>query len=230
MACIYENFTIPFPSKSRVSDRAHALLKIKTYIDVGDGTRFDGFPKITFTKISKPDALQKSHLILEEFNDCISIGSNCYIDSTDISAFHSSKSKLTCAKLLHNPPGKIRIGDNVSIFCTAIISYGLVTIGDNSVISAMCTIMDSNGHPTFGRTYLDEAERINFSSVTIGKNVWIGINCTVLPGVHIGDNCVIGANAVIRSNIPENCIAAGNPAKVLKKLPLMINPNTTEND
>ena len=50
----------------------------------------------------------------------------------------------------------------------------------------------------------------------MGKNVWIGANVTVLPGVTIGDNSVIGAGAVVTRNVPKNCLAVGVPAVVKK--------------
>lgn len=52
----------------------------------------------------------------------------------------------------------------------------------------------------------------------IGKNVWIASNATILPGMHIGDNSVIGAGFVVTKDIPENVIAVGNPAKVLREI------------
>lgn len=54
--------------------------------------------------------------------------------------------------------------------------------------------------------------------VTIGNNVWIGGNTTILPGVTIGDNTTIGAGSVVTKNIPSNVVAAGNPCKVIKEL------------
>jgi len=50
----------------------------------------------------------------------------------------------------------------------------------------------------------------------IGHDCVIGVNAIIMPGVHIGDEVVIGSGAVVTKNIPSNCIAAGNPAKVLK--------------
>ena len=54
--------------------------------------------------------------------------------------------------------------------------------------------------------------------MTIGDNVWLGGNTVVCPGVHIGSNVVIGAGSVVTKDIPDWCIAAGNPCKVLRKI------------
>lgn len=54
--------------------------------------------------------------------------------------------------------------------------------------------------------------------IIVGNNVWIGGNVTVLPGVVIGDNCVIGAGSVVTKDIPDNSLAVGNPRKVIRKL------------
>lgn len=54
--------------------------------------------------------------------------------------------------------------------------------------------------------------------ITIGDNVWIGDKATILGNVHIGNNVIIGANSVVTSDIPDNCIAVGVPAKIIKKL------------
>lgn len=56
------------------------------------------------------------------------------------------------------------------------------------------------------------------ASIRIGKNVWIGSNATILPGVTIGDNSIIGAGAVVTKDIPANVVAAGVPAKVIRKI------------
>ena len=49
----------------------------------------------------------------------------------------------------------------------------------------------------------------------IGRNVWIGDKATILPDVSIGNNCIIGANSVVTKSFPDNCVIAGNPAKIL---------------
>ena len=53
-------------------------------------------------------------------------------------------------------------------------------------------------------------------AISIEDGVWIGEKVTILPGVTIGTNSIIGANAVVTSNIPANCVAVGIPAKVIK--------------
>jgi galactoside O-acetyltransferase len=53
--------------------------------------------------------------------------------------------------------------------------------------------------------------------ITIGNNVWIGMNSVIMRGVTIGENSIIGANSVVTKDIPANVIAAGNPCKVIKE-------------
>jgi len=57
--------------------------------------------------------------------------------------------------------------------------------------------------------------------ITIGSDVWIGGNVTVIGGVHIGDNVVVGAGAVLTKDVPANTVVAGVPARVIKPLPAL---------
>ena len=70
---------------------------------------------------------------------------------------------------------------------------------------------------------MDPVQRLECSNrnmgvkaIEIGDNVFIGCNCLILKGAKIGDNSTIGAGSVVTGYIPDNCIAAGNPAKVIK--------------
>ncbi|GEM_PF-1230138 len=64
-------------------------------------------------------------------------------------------------------------------------------------------------------------EDVNVGEIIIGNNVWIGRNVTILKGAKIGDNCVIATGSIVTKEIPANCVAAGIPAKPVKKLPVI---------
>ena len=92
---------------------------------------------------------------------------------------------------------------------------GRVIIGDNVLIGPYSGIYTTN-HP------LNATERKagwqQSKNVTIGNNVWIGANVTILPGVQIGDNVVIGAGSVVTKNIKDNTLAYGNPCREIKSI------------
>ena len=72
------------------------------------------------------------------------------------------------------------------------------------------------GHPL---NHKEREEGLEYAlPIKVGNNVWIGGGVNVMPGVTIGDNVVIGAGSVVVKDIPANCIAGGNPCKVLKYL------------
>lgn len=113
--------------------------------------------------------------------------------------------------------GPIVIGDNVDIGKDTVIyaSKGAgVTIGNNTVIAAQCYIIDMD-HGTSANKLIVEQEN-TISPVSVGEDVWIAANVTVLKGSNICNGAVIGAKALVKGEIPENAIAVGVPAKVLK--------------
>ena len=113
---------------------------------------------------------------------------------------------------------KIRIGNNVGMNGTTIISRTQeIIIDDNTIIAGNVTLTDSDFHNPWPpeKRMIFNGEQTD-KSVYIGKNCWIGMNSIVLKGVHIGNNSVIGAGSVVVKNIPENCLAAGVPAKIIK--------------
>lgn len=117
---------------------------------------------------------------------------------------------------------KIKIGDNAVInsFCH-IGCLDNVEIGNYSVIGARTYITDhTHGTVEMNDLLLPPRHRKLFSKgpVVIGKYVLIGEGCAIMPGVTIGDHAVIGANSVVTKDIPPYCVAAGNPAKVIKNM------------
>lgn len=118
----------------------------------------------------------------------------------------------------------ISIGDNVTINmnCTFLDS-NLITIGDRVLIAPDVKIycgehsIDADkrfGVREDGTKYLISITR----PVTIGNDVWIGGNATILPGVKTGNNVIVGAGAVVTEDIPDNSLAVGVPAKVVRNL------------
>lgn len=113
---------------------------------------------------------------------------------------------------------RILIGNDVGISGGGIVAAKEVIIGDSVLMGANVFITDTDFHSTsiVNRRY--STDNIKVKPVIIGDNVFIGMDSIVLKGVHIGQNTVIGARSVVISDIPKNCIAAGNPARVIKYL------------
>lgn len=114
---------------------------------------------------------------------------------------------------------KILIGNNVGVSSIALWSEKEISIGDYTIIGANTTIIDTDAHPLSAQDRLvDLGKGAKVAPIIIGKNVFIGTNCIILKGVSIGNRSIIAAGSVVTKDIPEDCIAAGNPAKVIKHL------------
>jgi galactoside O-acetyltransferase/maltose O-acetyltransferase len=106
--------------------------------------------------------------------------------------------------------GKIIIGNHFGASGISIVSNISVIIGDNVRCGTNVMIGDRNGHE---RIYPDWQPK----PVTIGNNVWIGMNSIVMRGVTIGNNSIIGAGSIVTKDIPSNVIAAGIPCRVIRE-------------
>jgi acetyltransferase-like isoleucine patch superfamily enzyme len=93
-----------------------------------------------------------------------------------------------------------------------------LTIGENTMIGHQSSIWDYDGHPivTQGKDKPEDSYGGKASKVTIGKNVWIGFGVTILKGVNVGDSSIVAAKSFVVTDVPPNCIVAGNPAQVVK--------------
>lgn len=110
----------------------------------------------------------------------------------------------------------IRIGEDtfINYGCT-ILDGGYVTIGNNVKIGPNCSFYTPQ-HPF---NYLERrGTRETSFPISIGDDTWIGGNVTVCPGVSIGKRCIIAAGSVVIRDIPDDCMAAGNPAVVKKRI------------
>ena len=160
-----------------------------------------------FTSLGKaPIIIRPWHV--EVFGAPISIGDYvCIIAASDLRVRLSVWSDIQVS-------GRIRIG-NYCLLCPGIriSSASQISIGDNCMIASGVYLTDSDWHDVYNRIAFGKTEPID-----IANNVWIGDSAIVCKGVSIGENSIVGAGAVVANSIPANCIAAGNPAQVVKQL------------
>ncbi len=90
-----------------------------------------------------------------------------------------------------------------------------IYIGDKTMIGPNVTVC-TTGHPVYP-LYREMVAHYSLP-IHIGKNVWIGANSVILPGVTIGDNAVIGAGSIVTREIPADVVAVGNPCRVMREI------------
>lgn len=112
----------------------------------------------------------------------------------------------------------VRMGENVHFYGMPSGMFGtepwLITLGENVHITAGVTFVTHDGGTLILRKEVPDLEWT--APITIGNDVYIGIRTIVLPGVSIGNRCIIGAGSVVTKSIPDNSVAAGVPARVIK--------------
>ena len=136
---------------------------------------------------------------------------------------HVNLSGRSSFYFMHGMPEtpSITIGDHTFIGNGSTLAAAReIRIGAHCLLSALVRIHDNDGHP------LDPGRRLRHEPITIAEvapviiedNVWIGAGATILKGVRIGRDAVIGTGAVVTSDVPAGTIVAGNPARVVKSL------------
>lgn len=131
-------------------------------------------------------------------------------------------------RLISASRGDITMGDYAHIgYNSRILCVNRVAIGKYTVIAEHVTISDNNNHPVnpeyrlkMGQTpHGSDMRQLKYSEnapIIIGENVWIGNSVRINKGVTIGDNSIIAACSVVTKDVPINCIAAGNPARIVR--------------
>lgn len=115
---------------------------------------------------------------------------------------------------------KVSIGDSFSIGprgCIIVPDFSRVLIGNDCMFSFYVNVVGNDGHTIFNVNNKEPINAIRGRQIIIGNHVWIGINSTILYNSEIGEGSIIGAQSVVKNKIPNNCIAIGSPAKVIRK-------------
>lgn len=146
----------------------------------------------------------------------VKIGEAFIVNSGPESGIGTAKSKIIVSS-----GAKLVIGDGVGISSATILVNNSLTIGSYVNIGGGVFINDSNNHSTDWRDRSDrnkDVKNAKSAPIIIGDYCFIGARCMILKGVTIGEKTIIAAGSVVVKDIPANCIAGGNPCRVIKQL------------
>lgn len=165
---------------------------------------------------------KSSTIVFNEKNSSISIGDrcilNCHIILGNNSHISIGEDSIINGRISIGAWSSVVIGRELNVTSNLTIravENTRILIGDNCLFASNIIIRSNDGHPIYDtKTH----KRLNLSKgIIIGKHVWLADEVAVLKGVKIGDGSIIAMRSVVTKNIPEKCIAAGIPAKVIKK-------------
>ena len=180
--------------------------------------------KMTKVEYGKNLLLKGVPIIFNKGGAKLKIGENVTIKSSFLSNLVGLYSRTII--VTRAPGAEIEIGDNVGISGAPIYARKKITIGENTCIGGNCKILDNDFHPieaeARNKLLRDEnggdSDLVPSREIKIGKNCFIGCNSIILKGTVLGDGCVVGAGAVVCGEFEDNCVIAGNPARVIKRL------------
>ena len=167
--------------------------------EVRNGLHVKGYLKVYITRRGK-----------------LSIGKNCRINS---GANHNMIGRQQ--KNIFWAEGILSFGDNVGMSCSAFICHNCIKIGNDVTIGGNTVIYDTDFHPLdpeIRKKNSLDINNIKTLPVFIEDNVFIGAHTTILKGVTIGKNSIVGACSLVTKSIPQNEIWGGNPARFLRHL------------
>ncbi len=143
----------------------------------------------------------------------IEVGNQIVISSSGID-------NIVGSNIFVNEGAYLNIGSFSGITASSINCTLSITIGEYVKIGAGFLIMDTDFHSLEWQERMtdERKDRIKSAPVKIDNHVFVGARSIICKGVHIGEHTIIGAGSVVVSNIPENCIAAGNPCRIIRQL------------
>lgn len=145
----------------------------------------------------------------------VRIGDNFYFSSGD--AVNPIGSNLQGAIYMENG-ASLTIGNDVGMSSTRMWIHDSIKIGNHVKIGGCVLMTDTDAHPMDFMVRRSSNEGTKSAPIVIEDDVWIGAHCVILKGVIIGARSIIGAGSVVTKSIPADCVAAGNPCRVMKKL------------
>ena len=180
--------------------------------------------KMTKVEYGKNLLLKGMPVIFNKRGAKLKIGDNVTVKSSFLSNLVGLYSRTII--VTRAPEAVIEIGDNVGISGATIYARKGIYIGKNTCIGGNCKILDNDFHPIdmedriklLNDVHGGDSDLIPSREIHIGKNCFLGCNSIILKGTVLGDGCVVGAGAVVSGRFEDNCVIAGNPARVIQRL------------
>ncbi|MEL7236388.1 MAG: acyltransferase [Chloroflexota bacterium] len=123
-----------------------------------------------------------------------------------------------CILSTRRPGASLTIGAHFGMTGGSIVCEERITIGDRVIVGCNSTIADTDFHPLDPDVRQEHPIDGATAPITIGDDVFIGMNVLILKGVTLGDGCVVGAGSVVTKDVPPGAIVGGNPARVIRYL------------
>ena len=181
--------------------------------------------KIMGVQYGKRFRLKGVPVIYNKKGASVRIGDNCTIKSSFLSNLVGLYARTII--LTRIPGASIEIGDNVGISGATIYARSRISIGDHTNIGGNVKILDNDFHPINAEERIrllqnvrggETGDLIPAKEIYIGQNCFLGCNSIILKGTVLGNNCVVGAGAVVCGRFEDDCVIAGNPARIIRKL------------
>ena len=180
--------------------------------------------KVMHIKYGKNLILKGIPIIFNKKGAEISIGNGVRIKSSFLSNLVGLYSRSII--VTRKSGAYIHIGNHVGLSGATIYARRGIEIGDYTDVGGNVKILDNDFHPIDYKTrnkltlqkHGGDSDMIPSRPIKIGKNCFLGVNSIILKGTEIGNNCVVGAGSVVSGVFPSDCVIAGNPARIIKKL------------
>lgn len=218
-------------------------------VSFGDGCKLNGtfhLGKDSTVKIGNNFETSNNTLLYVEGNANLLVGNDCkcsidFDTHTSINLSSGSRvnwgdnNKISGSFIVRNN-AKLKIGDNLTInknLHLSVLDQTELVVGDDCMFSHDLTFYTNDSHSIFdiqtGQN-LNSTEEINSErKIIIGNHVWIGARSIILYNTRIGDGSVIGAGSIVKNKIPNNCIAVGTPARIVRRNIAWSRDNCSEN-